>query len=141
MNTRSTILARTAALLVMLAALFLAPAAQAQLVDCTTCDHFTIGASSNLNCSVTICYTTGAIDICQTVAPGQSIKIPCTASRVWTFTCSGIHTIYPSSSTALCGPALKFEDGCCARICTVPSTDNCTRLEIQPLPCLTPGCP
>jgi len=144
MNTRCMIPARLAALVVMIAALFLASAtAQAQLVDCSVCDSFTVAGNRFLACSVTICYSTPSspIDICQTVGAGQSIKIPCTANQVWVSTCSGSYSIVPASSTARCSPPLKFAAGCCGQICNVPNVDICTKLEIQPLPCSSTSCP
>jgi hypothetical protein len=145
MNIRCMLPARVAALLVIIAALFLAPAAgQAQAVDCSRCDHFTIGVSPNLNCSVEICYSLSpeGVVICRTVGPGRSITIPCPVYEAWVNTCSGPYYIVPGPSDALCSPSLKFAAGCCGRICNVPNPDDvCTRLEIQPLPCSSISCP
>lgn len=141
MNTRSMLFARVAALLVIFSAMFFAPSAtQAQAIDCSVCDHFTFAVNSGLSCPVTICGSIGATEICRTVAPGQSVSIPCSVDRVWVVTCSGPYTILPSSSSS-CTPALKFDAGCCGQICTTPSKDFCSRIEVQPLPCLTPTCP
>lgn len=134
--------ARAGALLLMFGLLFLASArSQAQVVDCTVCDHFTIGVSSSLSCPVTICYLLSPVaqPVCTTVTAGGEIRIPCPVYQVWVNTCSGPYSIIPASSTATCSPLLKFAVGCCAKICSVPG--RCPRLEITPEPCSSLGCP
>lgn len=134
--------ARAAALLVMSAMLFLATTrGQAQVVDCTICDHFTIAVNANLSCPVTICYLLSPVaqPICTSVNPGDELRIPCPAYQVWVNTCSGPHSIIPASSTATCSSLLKFAVGCCGRICSVPG--RCPRLEIVPEPCSSLSCP
>ncbi|HVZ40116.1 MAG TPA: hypothetical protein VHI13_12635 [Candidatus Kapabacteria bacterium] len=144
MITRCSLPVRAAAFIIALAALFLAPTAgSAQVIDCSRCDHFTFAVSPNLNCSVTICYVPAPIGdpLCQSVAPGHSVSIPCSVSRLWVNTCSGQYSLIPANVAATCSPSLKFADGCCGHICNGPSIDLCTRLEVLPLPCATPGCP
>ncbi|MBS1912232.1 MAG: hypothetical protein JST22_09630 [Bacteroidetes bacterium] len=143
MNTRCTLPARLAALVLLLAALVLVPAAgHAQTINCNTCDHFTFAVSPNLNCAVTICYSHSQLGpvICETVKPGTSIVITCPIYQAWVNTCSGRYFLVPGAA-ANCTPDLKFAADCCGHICNVPSADLCSRLEAQPVPCATPGCP
>ncbi|HVZ40115.1 MAG TPA: hypothetical protein VHI13_12630 [Candidatus Kapabacteria bacterium] len=144
MITRCSLPVRAAAFIIALAALFLAPTTgSAQAIDCGRCDHFTFAVSGSLNCSVTICYVPAPIGdpLCQSVAPGGSVSIPCSVSRVWVNTCSGQYSLIPANAVGTCSPVLKFAAGCCGRICNVPSQDACSRIEAQPAPCDTPGCP
>lgn len=144
MNTRCTLTSRAAAFLIALAALFIAPAAgRAQAVDCNRCDQFTISVNPGMHCAVTICYAVdpaGAI-VCATVRPGRSITIPCPVYRLWVNTCTGPYYIIPAAADVLCSPILSFASDCCGRVCVVPSPDLCTRLEIQPTPCVSDQCP
>ncbi|HVZ41578.1 MAG TPA: hypothetical protein VHI13_20015 [Candidatus Kapabacteria bacterium] len=144
MNIRCTLAAGIAAFVVAIAALFAAPAAAtAQAVDCSRCDHFTFSVAADVACPISICYSlvAGDPDLCRSVQPGQSVSIPCSATRVWVLTCSGPHYIIPADATSPCTGILKFASACCGRICTAPSIDLCTHLQVQAAPCLSIGCP
>jgi len=144
MNTRCTAAARVAAFLLMAAALFMASTAtQAQVIDCSQCDHFTFAVNARMECAVEICYTPSPLGpiVCKKVNPGESVRIPCSVYQAWVNTCSGRYYLIPSTHIALCSPELKFAVGCCGKICNVPSPDVCTRIEVQPEPCASLSCP
>ena len=144
MNTRCIIAARVAAFIVMVAALFLAPASgHAQAIDCRNCKQFTIVNHKEMNCAVTVCYRLApiGIDICKTLSPGDETTIPCDAIQAWVSTCSGPYYLIPADHISLCSRELRFAVGCCGKICNAPSPTICTRLEIQPLPCASLSCP
>lgn len=144
MNIRCTSAARIAAFLLVAAVLFMAStSANAQSPDCSRCDHFTLGVSAQMNCAITVCYTyspEGPV-FCKTIGPGRAVDINCTPYQAWINTCSGPYYFIPATSDVECSPYLKFADNCCGRLCVVPSPTLCSRLEVQPSPCLTPGCP
>jgi hypothetical protein len=144
MNTRCTLAARITALAVIIAALFLIPAAgRAQLIDCNQCDHITFAVRADMGCDITVCFahSPGGPALCTNVAPGNEITINCPISELWVNTCSGPYYLVPSPVAARCTPLLKFAAQCCGTVCVVPSVDLCTRLEVRPAPCLSRTCP
>lgn len=144
MNTRCTLTARVAAILLAAVALFaVTTTTKAQVIDCSNCNHFTFAVNAGMSCPVTICYNYSPLGpvVCRTVAPGGSAIIDCSVYEAWVNTCSGNYYLIPSPHVALCSPSLKFAVGCCGRICNVPSPDVCTKIEVQPEPCASLSCP
>lgn len=144
MNNRCTFPAPIAAFIIMMAALFFAPAtSHAQAIDCGPCDIFTVSVSAKLGCPVTICYSfSGGIELCKTIQPGRRETFPCNVYRAWVVTCHGQYVLIPAAADVRCSPPLTLSAGCCGKICVVPSpNDMCTALEVQPVPCSSDNCP
>lgn len=145
MNTRCMLSVPITAFIIMMAALFTAPAtSHAQPIDCGPCDIFAVGVSPKLTCPITICYTFSpeGVVLCKTIQPGRRTTFPCNVYQAWVVTCHGPYYLIPAAADVLCSPSLTFSAGCCGQICLVPNpNDACTALEVRPLPCSSDNCP
>lgn len=141
MTTSANIIARIAAFLFILAAVF-GTTAYAQDFPCN-CKILKIAVTEKVACPVTICvqlFPDGRIK-CETVNPGNSIDVPCSLHALGVQLCDGnISWVIRDGKPelGLCKAVGQIGPKCCARICrAVDEKTGCQMFSIQPALCLS----
>lgn len=142
MISRCNPIARTAALLVLILALFAIPSASRAQQACR-CNHTTIAVDPDVNCHISICYQLSSQSplLCVDVAPGTRFRIPCPVSQASIITCDGPYVIIDDNPViSVCTPILRIPGLCCVRACR--STDNagCALITVSAAPCISGPC-
>jgi hypothetical protein len=107
------------------------------------CNYYTFTLDPTVTCDVTICWAVSPVGVlsCETIAPGQSLRIPCPVYEAYIRLCNGsLYTIIGNTPGARCTGGLVVAPFCCVRACWTVDGNNCPLIQITPWNCAGGGC-
>lgn len=141
---RCTFLLRGLAIAVTALAIWSLPTAlRAQDDVKCVCDHYTFAIDPTVDCKVSVCYQLSpkGPTFCQTLGPGDAIKIPCPVFSAGIETCNGYVEIIPGNPLgSRCTQGYPIPGHCCVRACHTRDADGCPEILITPAICLGTPC-
>jgi|GEM_PF-1948505 len=142
MTSRCNPIAFAAACLMFMMALWAMPAQVRAQAPCA-CDHYTIRVDPSVSCKVQICWAVSPFGqrICQTVAPGGSVRIPCPVYQATITTCTGSYALISDTPwSSICTEGLSIPGGCCVRGCWGIDREGCPVITLAPWHCTGASC-